>query len=221
MNKVRIMWCVTITLIAFAGAVTFSSCKKDKVLNNTKQEQIENPIKKWLEWHGCIVNGQVYLPSEESFNLLMEYGGYFWFFDNEGNVHLSWPNGDPFYYPGSNRNGSSNPPLPPPPSSTPSIGEFVLYTLRDMMEAPISQRRDLVMENMNVPYHPCISLSAKIPAELLEMVASGECIIPSITETITENEDQVMFRYGIHFFNSANGITSVVNVLFNFERSEE
>jgi hypothetical protein len=50
MNKARIMWCVTITLIAFAGAVTFYSCQKDS-LNSTKQEQAEKSIKKQQKWN--------------------------------------------------------------------------------------------------------------------------------------------------------------------------
>ena len=216
----------TTVVIIMSMTAIFYACQKDDVLNNANQEQVENPSLKYLnaDWFISAYDGRMYkLDTHEAWALFSEHGGKFWYYDSNGVKHWCWPQtGKDFYRPphwwspdntGSTGNGNNNSsPLP-----YPSIGEFVQYTLIDIMNAPIDQRRDIVIKNMQEPYHPGFSLREKIEEDLLEKVVSGEYIISRINEKIDENADQtrVACTYIITFSNKTDKVEERT-VLFNY-----
>ena len=82
MIKKKKMWCVTITILAFAGAVTFYSCQKDQVLDNPKQELVEKPMQKYcrIDYFISAYDGKVY--EADSRDWAFEQSRWFyWFYD--------------------------------------------------------------------------------------------------------------------------------------------
>lgn len=218
MTKKKTMWCVTITILVFAGAVAFYSCQKDQVLDNTKQEQVVNPVQKFcrVDYFISAYDNQRYPATAENWALFEQYGGTYWYYDADGTFNGYWPQtNDPYWRPGVGEN--ENPPEPQGPSE----GKFVRHTIVDIMDAPINERQNMVIDNMAEPYDPSISLSAKIDGVSLNKVITGEYIIANITETYIVNEDNIIFDYLIDFYNPETDITDSQTVSFLYMSGNE
>jgi len=224
-------------ILTITSVAIFDGCKKDKVLDNTKQEQVGKPLLKFcrVDFFICPINGRTYkLDTDEAWELFERYGGVYWFYDDDGTWHGIWPQtGDPYWRPpywwhddlGSGNGSGSGSGNGSGSSSSPSfpymyVGQFVQLTIVDMMNASIDERRAIVAENMTLPYYSCISLSAKIDNTLLEKVVSGEYIISTITETVTKNgnDSEIIFNYAFRFLSSEDMITTkdvMVSFVFN------
>jgi len=225
MIKKKKMWCVTITILAFAGAVTFYSCQKDQVLDNPKQELVEKPMQKYcrIDYFISAYDGKVYEANAENWALFEQYGGFYWFYDADGKRWGHWPlTGEPYWRPSVG--GNDNPPDPSEPSTPPNppIGKFVRHTIVDIMNAPSHERQNIVIENMLQPFDPGISLSAKIDVLLLEKVVSGEYIISNITENyfVNSTETEVTFEYTIEFLNPETAYITLYTTIFTYEKGD-
>ena len=208
MTQKRIIIGICTFAIMGAAAIAFQGCKKEGELNTQELKP-----KGWVQANGVVINGQYIEMSSsmEVYEYLQRQGS--------GKFYL-WVDGKRkvFVYGDSD---DDNPPPPPPPPPVPPLGKFVQNTLKDIMNAPIAHRRILVIENMEVPYHPCVSLSAKIGEALVAKVASGEYIISHITEECVWNADEteVRFIYNITFSNAdVEGEIVERTVLFTFNK---
>jgi hypothetical protein len=209
------------SILGLASIAIFIGCQKgnDKVIDNTKQEQVENLAQKFYRADYALIMGRVYdLQTAEGWQLFEIYGGTFWYFDGTSWYYF-WPSGLPYWRPPYWWVYNTGNPLPPVSSLT-DIGQFVQHTLIDIMNAPIDIRKDIVIENMNEPYNPCVSLSAKIGVVLLEKVVSGEYVISNITETYAYGVDEMEIKvfYNITFSNTEDETAieeNTVEFIFN------
>ncbi|MFA7402228.1 MAG: hypothetical protein GX612_09150 [Bacteroidales bacterium] len=216
MTKKKTMWCVSITILVFAGAVAFYSCQKDQVLDNPKQEQVVKPVQKFPQITHFTVNGIIYEATAENWAIFEEFGGYYWYYDADGKKHWEWPStGDPYWRPDVGENENL------PNFQEPLIGRFVRHTIVDIMNAPIIERQNMVIDNMAEPYDQSISLSAKIDSVSLNKVITGEYIISNITETYIVNEDEITLSYLIDFLNPETDYTESQTVSFTYESGNE
>ncbi len=196
----------------------FMSCQKEDI--SSDNDQSLNPLLSYMRVDYFIYNGHVY-SVEDYPELFEEFGGYFFYYDNENEVcpHGYWPNGDPFYRPPYDTALFES--IAPNTNST-YLGNYVRNTIEDIMNAASqTDIQAIVANNMNISYNPLVSLSAVIDETTLGQIANGNIIVSTVTKTVSATNDYVTFNYVIQLLNSAFEYLNSLSINFTYVRDIE
>lgn len=203
-NHLRVLPCLFVIILT-------ASCEKTEITN--KQENNGNQIIAFMRADYFDYMGQVYSVADYP-ELFEREGGPFWYYDADGTKHWYFPyNGNPYFRPPYNQNDSITDPINP----TQSIGKFIHNSIKDIMNASSIEAQSIISSNLELPYNPLISLSAKISGNLLNQVADGVLSVGDISETVIENESQINYNYIIHFQNFLGFDVETTNIEFCYQ----